>query len=73
LSLREWVQLALIGAGVLLSPVLVFLAAMAVEIAIDILMEAGALAVAIFVAAGAIGWFLLRTLRRRPGGVPVET
>jgi hypothetical protein len=51
---------------------LVFLAAIAVEVAIDILMEAGALAVVIFVAAGAIGWFLLR-LRRRPEGVPVET
>jgi hypothetical protein len=73
LSLREWVQLALIGAVVLLSPVLVFLAAIAVEIAIDLLMEAGAIAVAIFVAAGAVGWLLLRTRQRHQVDAPVET
>jgi hypothetical protein len=71
LSLREFVQLFIIGAFVLLSPVLVFLAAIAAEIAIDILVQAGGAAVAAFVAAGAIGW-LLRKLWRRQGGVPVE-
>jgi hypothetical protein len=71
LSLREWVQLALIGAVVLVSPVLAFLAFIAVEIAIDLLVEAARPAVPAFVAAGAIGWLLLRRRQRRQGS-PVE-
>jgi len=41
LSPREFAQLSIIGALVLLSPVLALLAAIAVEIAIDILLQAG--------------------------------
>jgi hypothetical protein len=71
LSLREFAQLSIIGAFVLLSPVLALLAAIAVEIAIDILLQAGGAVVPVFVAVGAIGWVLLRRLGRRQG-VPVE-
>ena len=68
LSPREFAQLSIIGALVLLSPVLALLAAIAVEIAIDILLQAGGAAVAV----GAIGWVLLRMLWRSRGGAPVE-
>lgn len=73
LSLRECVQLSVIGAFVLLSPALVFLAAIAVEIVIGVLVDAGTLALPAFVAAVAVGWLLLRKLRRRQGGDPIET
>jgi hypothetical protein len=72
LSPREFAQLSIIGALVLLSPVLALLAAIAVEIAIDILLQAGGAAVPVFVAVGAIGWVLLRMLWRSRGGAPVE-
>jgi hypothetical protein len=70
LSLCELAQLSIIGAFVLLSPVLAVLAAIAVEIAIDILLQAGP-PLAACVAAGAIGWMVLRRLGRRQGA-PVE-
>jgi hypothetical protein len=58
---------------VLLGPVLAFLTAIAVEILVGLLVEAGAPVLAAFLAAGAIGWPLLRKLQRRQGGTPVET
>jgi hypothetical protein len=68
LRLREFAQLSIIGAFVLLSPVLALLAAIAVEIAIDILLQAGGPPLPACVAAGAIGWMVLRRLGRRQGG-----
>ena len=73
MSLPAAAQLSIIAVAVLLSPLLAFLAAIAVEIVIGILVEAGAPALPGFVVAGAIGWLLLRKLRRRPGRAPVET
>ena len=72
LRLREFAQLSTIGAFVLLSPVLALLAAIAVEIAIDILLQAGGPPLPACVAAGAIGWMVMRRLGRRQGGAPVE-
>jgi len=71
LSLREFAQLSIIGAFVMLGPVLALLAAIAVEIAIDILLQAGGPPLPACVAAGAIGWMVLRRLGRRQGA-PVE-
>jgi uncharacterized membrane protein YjjB (DUF3815 family) len=73
LSVREFVQFLIIGAFVLLSPVLALLAAIAIEIAIDILLQAGRPALPACMTAGVIGWLLLRMVWRRPGGAPVET
>jgi hypothetical protein len=64
--------LSIIAAAVLLSPVLAFLTAIAVEILVSLLVEAGAPLLLAFVAAGAIGWPLLRKLRRRQGSAAVE-
>jgi hypothetical protein len=72
LRLREFAQLSTIGAFVLISPVLALLAAIAVEIAIDILLQAGGPPLPACVAAGAIGWMVMRRLGRRQGGAPVE-
>jgi hypothetical protein len=72
-SLPLWVPLSIIAAVVLLSPVLAFLTAIAVEILVGLLVEAGAPVLPAFVAAGAIGWPLLRKLRRRQGSAAVET
>jgi hypothetical protein len=73
LSVREFVQFLIIGAFVLLSPVLALLAAIAIEIAIDILLQARRPALPACMTAGVIGWLLLRMVWRRPGGAPVET
>jgi hypothetical protein len=73
MTLAAWAQLTVIGAAVLLSPVLAFMVAIAVEIVIGLLVEAGEPALPGFVVAGAIGWLLLRKLRRGKGGAPVET
>jgi hypothetical protein len=56
----------LIAGGILLSPVFAFLMALLVEILIGLLKDGGALALLTLVAAGAIGGFLLRKLRRCP-------
>jgi hypothetical protein len=72
LRLREFAQLSIIGAFVLLSPVLALSAAIAVEIAIDILLQAGGPPLPACVAAGAIGWLVLHRLGRRQGGAPIE-
>jgi hypothetical protein len=65
--------LAVTVAAVLLSPVLAFLMAIAVEISIGLMVEAGTAVLPLFVAAGAIGWPLLRKLRRRQEATQVET
>ncbi len=72
MSLPAWAQLSIIVAALLLSPVLAFLAAIAVEIVIGILVEAGVPLLPAF-ASGVIGWLLLRKWRRGRGGTPVET
>jgi hypothetical protein len=73
LSLRTCAQVSIIAAVALLCPALVFLAAIAVEIVIGVLVDASGLALPVFAAAGAIGWLLLRKLCRRQEGAPVET
>ena len=72
LRLREFAQLSIIGAFVLFSPVLALSAAIAVEIAIDILLQAGGRPLPACVAAGAIDWLVLHRLGRLQGGAPVE-
>jgi uncharacterized membrane protein len=58
-------------AGAVLSKILAFLMAIAVEIFIGVLKDAGILE---FLAVGAISWLLLRKLRVRPrGSASVET
>jgi hypothetical protein len=49
------------------------LAAIAVEIVIGVLVDAGGPSLPAFVAAGAVGWLLLRKLWRRRESAPVET
>jgi hypothetical protein len=56
---------------VLLSPALAFLGAIAVEIVIGVLVEAGVPLLPVF-ASAVIGWLLVRRLGRRQGGAPVE-
>jgi hypothetical protein len=65
--------LSIIAATLLLSPVLGFLMAIAAEILVGFLVSAGALVLPAFIAAGAIGWVLLRRLWRGRGGAPIET
>ncbi len=65
-------QLSVLAAAGLLSPALAFLMVFAVEIVIGLLVDAGAPAF-LALAAGAVGWLLLRKLRRRQGGDPIET
>jgi hypothetical protein len=72
-SLPTWAIWSIIAAA-LLSPVLAFLMAIAVEIFIGVLKDAGMLEFLALVAASVIGWLLLRRLRVRPrGGAPVKT
>jgi hypothetical protein len=71
--LPTWAQLSIIALALLLSPALAFLMAIAVEIVIGILVDAGALALSAFVAFGALGWVLVIKLWRRRGNDPIET
>jgi len=72
-SLPTWVTWS-IAAATVLSPVLAFLMAIAVEVLVGVLKDADLLAPFAFVAMGAIGWSLLRKLWVRPrGSAPVET
>jgi len=64
-------QLFIVGTAVLLSPALAFLGAIAVEIVIGVLVDAGVPLLPAF-AAGVIGWLLLRKLRRHQGAARVE-
>jgi hypothetical protein len=62
-----------IAAAAVLSPVLAFLMAIAVEILIGVLKDAGMLEFLALVAASVIGCLLIRKLRvRRRGIAPVE-
>jgi hypothetical protein len=61
INLPTWALLS-IAVAAMLSPVLAFLMAIAVEIVIGALVDAGALPAFAFVAAGAICWLLLRNL-----------
>jgi hypothetical protein len=54
--LPAWAMWTVIAAGVLLSPVLAFLLAIAVEIVLGVLQDAGVLKFVALVAAGAVGW-----------------
>jgi hypothetical protein len=72
-SIPARAQLSIIGLALLLSPALAFLVAIAVEIVIDVLVDAGALALSAFVATVPIGWLLLRKLRGRREGIAAET
>ena len=65
-------QFSIIAVAVLLSPALTLVMVFAVEIVIGLLVDAGAPAF-LALAAGAVGWLLLRKLRRRQGGDPIET
>jgi len=64
-NLSSWAPLFIIAVVVLLSPVLAFLMAIAVESLIGLLIEVGAPALPALVATGAIGWPLFLRLRRR--------
>ena len=64
-SLPSWAQCSIIAASVLLSPALAFLMVIAAELVIDFAMEVGAAAVCV-VAAGAVGWVLLRKYGGQP-------
>ena len=72
-SLPTWAMWSIIAAAVL-SPVLAFLTAIAVEIFIGVLKDAGIFEFLAVGVIGAISWLLLRKLRVRPrGSAPVET
>src|SRR5271169_6729268 len=62
----NWGLRGLIAAAVLLSPILAFLMALVVDIAIGFLNDGRVPALLVLVAAGAIGGFLYRKLRMRP-------
>ena len=64
-SLPTWAMWSIIAAAVL-SPVLAFLMAIAVEIFIGVLKEAAILEFLAVGVIGAISWLLLRKLRGRP-------
>ena len=71
-NLPTWAAWSIAAAAVL-SPVLAFLMAIAVEILIDLLLEANAPASLAFIGAGAIVWSQFRKLWVRPRGrAPVE-
>jgi len=70
LSLREVAQLSILAAVALLSPALALLGFIAVEIVIGVLVDAGGPSLPAFIAAGAVGWLLLRKLWRPPRGRP---
>jgi hypothetical protein len=64
-SLPTWAWW-IVAAGVLLSPVFAFLLALAAEILIGVLKEAGLPALLSLMAAGAVGRLLFRKLWARP-------
>jgi hypothetical protein len=66
--LPAWTMWAVIVAGVLLSPVLAFLLAIAVEIMLGVLQDAGVLKFVALAAMGAVGWSWCRTLWVRACG-----
>jgi hypothetical protein len=72
-ALPSWMHLSLIAVVVLLSPVFAFLIAIAVEIVIGEVAQAGVPAIIAIVVALIVGWSLARKLRRPQGGAPIET
>jgi hypothetical protein len=67
-----WAKFSVVAAAALISPVFVFLIAIAVEILIGVVEDAGALPLVAFIVAGAIGSSRLSKLRARPrGGAPI--
>jgi hypothetical protein len=60
--LPAWAKWAIFVAGVLLSPVLAFLSAIAVEIVLGVLQDAGVLKFVALAAIGAVGWSWCRKL-----------
>jgi hypothetical protein len=64
-GVRNWAAGLAIAVLILLSPVIAFLMAIAVEMQIDLLVEAGT-AADCTIAAGAIGWALFRKYGARP-------
>ena len=72
-SLPTWTIWSIAAAAVLLSPVLAFLMAIAVEVLIGALKDAGVFPLLAIIVAGAIGWSMLRKLWVRPRGAPVGT
>ena len=71
ISLRTCAAWSVITAVLLFSPALAFLMAIAAEILIDLLVEAGAPAILDLVAVGAIGWVLFRKMSPWPKGAPL--
>jgi hypothetical protein len=72
ISLPAWGILA-IAAAALLSPVLAFLLAIAVEIVIVVLQDAGVLKLVALAVAGAVAWSWCRKLWVRPRRASVDT
>jgi hypothetical protein len=67
-----WSKFSLVAGAGLLSPVLAFLMAIAIEILIGAVKDAGALPLLAIIIAGAIGGSLLRKLRaRHRGSAPI--
>jgi hypothetical protein len=64
-GVRNWAAGSAIAVLILLSPVIAFLMAIAVEMQIDLPVEAGT-AADCTIAAGAIGWALFRKYRAQP-------
>jgi len=62
----KWARGGLIVVAVLLSPILAFLMALAVDIVIGFLNDGRVPAILVLIAAGAIAGFLFRKLRMRP-------
>jgi hypothetical protein len=69
-----WAKFWVVVAAGLLSPVLAFLMAMAVECSIGVIRDLGALPVVAFIVVAAIGRTLIRKARARPqGSAAIET
>jgi hypothetical protein len=66
--LPDWAKWTIIAAAVLLSPVLAFLLAIAVEIVLGVLQDAGVLKFVALAAIGAVGWSRSRKLWVRARG-----
>ena len=64
----SWAKFSVVAAAVLLSPVLAFLMAIAVEISIGAVKDAGALPLLALVVAGTIGCFLICKVLRASAG-----
>ena len=68
-SVRDWTAGSIVGALILISPVVAFLVIIAAEMLIDALMEAG-MAADCTLAAGSTGWVLFRRILSHPEEAP---